>query len=278
MNETINKLISILIILLISGLLFKLIAVATQLLLKRYTKDHTNASERKLFTQIIILKRIAYTLLTIVTAGTILTVFDSVRALGASVLTTAGLIGLVITFTAQRSLGSIFSSLEIALTQLINIGDRVQFNNHLGFIEEITFRSVVIKLKDHSRLMVPTSQFLEHPFQSWSRTDSSHFVGEFFLYVDFTLPVSKLRARLEDIVAQSVLWDQNTASLQVNELKADVMQLKITVSARNLDELSDLLAYLKETLIMYVTKQFPNALPKTRSEQYEPAGAPMPSL
>jgi small-conductance mechanosensitive channel len=60
--------------------------------------------------------------------------FENVRALGESVLTTAGFLGLVITFTAQRSLASIFSGLEIALTQPIKIGDSVVIDNEAGTI------------------------------------------------------------------------------------------------------------------------------------------------
>lgn len=261
-----NKTSSILIICSISGILCKIIAIAEQLLLNHYTADLRGMIvERRIVTQTLILKRVAYAIVAILTLGAILMLFDNVRALGASVMTTAGVIGLVLTFTAQRSLGSIFSGLEIAITQPIKIGDKVMIENKEGTIQEINFRNVVLKLGDWSHYIVPTSAFLEKPFQNWNRVEDTHILGSIHLYVDFTIPISQIRFKFHSILEQSPLWDKNIGRLQVSELQEKVMQIKISTSAANSDDLSDLQALIREELISYIVHNFPEALPKIRS-------------
>lgn len=265
-SYVLSKVTSIMIIGAIGWLLCKLIDVAQQLLLHHFTADSSGINlERKVFTQTVILKRVAYTIVSILTAGAILILFDNVRALGASVLTTAGVFGLVLTFTAQRSLASIFSGLEIALTQPIKIGDSVVIDNEFGVIEEINFRSVVIKLWDWRRLIVPTNLFLEKTFQNWSKVQDTNLIGTVYLYVDFSLPVKELRSYLELILQKTPHWDRNVGLLQVGDLQERVMQLKILASASNADSLSNLRAFLREELIGYIVQKYPYALPKTRS-------------
>ncbi|STX30056.1 small-conductance mechanosensitive channel [Legionella beliardensis] len=263
-----EKLSSSLIIGAISWILFKLIHIAEQLLLQHYTsKSENDVLARKVFTQTLILKRIAMAIIAILTAGAILMLFDNVRALGASVLTTAGVIGLVLTFTAQRSLASIFSGLEIALTQPIKIGDAVVIENEFGVIEEINFRNVIIKLWDWRRLVVPTNYFLEHPFQNWSREETNNLIGTVYLYVDFTLPIDKLRDELKRVLQISSLWDGKVCSIQVSELQDRVMELRVLSSARTPGEAWDLRCEVREKLVDFIVKNYPTSLPVSRTTQ-----------
>lgn len=264
-SYALNKATSILITCAIGWLLLKMIDVAEQLLIHHFTAQNNATMERKIFTQTLILKRVACSIVCILTAGAILMLFDNVRALGASVLTSAGVVGLVLTFTAQRSLASIFSGLEIALTQPIKIGDSVIIDSEFGVIEEINFRNVVVKLWDWRRLIVPTSFFLEKNFQNWSRFQDSNLIGTVLMYVDFSLPVDKARKHLEQILQSTPLWDKNVGSLHVGDLQERVMQIKILASSHNSDSLSDLRALIREQMMNYIVKKHPYALPKTRS-------------
>lgn len=263
-----DKLSSSLIIGTISWILFKLIHISEQLLLHRYTsKTDQGILARKIYTQTLILKRISMAIVAILTAGAILMLFDNVRALGASVLTTAGVIGIVLTFTAQRSLTSLFSGLEIALTQPIKIGDAVVIENEFGLIEEINFRHVIIKLWDWRRLVVPTNYFLEHPFQNWSREESNNLIGTIYLYVDFTLPIDKLRDELKRILQISALWDGKICSIQVSDLQDKAMELRVLSSARTPSEAWDLRCEVREKMIDFIVRAYPNSLPLSRTAQ-----------
>ncbi|MBA2656420.1 MAG: mechanosensitive ion channel [Tatlockia sp.] len=260
-----NKVTSILIIICISSLVFKLVDISEKLLNQHYEDLSGTIDGRKIVTKTLILKRVAYSVLIAITIGAILTLFDNVRALGASVLTTAGLLGLIATFTAQRSLGSIFSGLEIALTQPIKIGDVVVIDNEQGVIEEINFRSVVIKLWDWRRLIVPTNYFLEKSFENWSSKQNSNLIAKVTLYVDFTLPVSKVRHQLNVVLNSSSFWDKDVGKLNVSDLKEQVMEIKILASARNASEANELKNEIREKIIDFIAKNYPQCLPTTRN-------------
>lgn len=261
-----SKITSILIIAAISWILGKVVDFSEQLLVQYYIpkKDGTIAA-RKMLTQTQILKRILYTLIIVLTIGAILMLFDNVRALGASVLTTAGVVGLVFTLAAQKSLGSLLSGLEIAITQPIKIGDTVVINNEMGVIEVINFRSVVVKLWDWRRLVVPTNYFLENIFQNWSREQDNNLIGVVFLFVDFSLPVQKVREELNVILTQSPLWDGRVGTLSVSDLQPLVMQLRVLASAKNAEDVSNLKNEIREKLISYIVSNYPNSLPQGRS-------------
>jgi small-conductance mechanosensitive channel len=264
LSYILSKISSILIICAISWILFKIVDVSQELLMKHYALQN-DLAERKIYTQTLILRRVAYSIISILTVGAILTLFETVRALGASVLTTAGILGLVLTFTAQRSLSSIFSGLELAFTQPVKIGDSVVIEGEFGTIEEINFRNVIVKLWDWRRLIVPTNFFLEKSFQNWSREQKTNLIGSVILYTDFTLPVAEVRIKLNSLLKNSPYWDQNVGSLEVSDLQSQVMQLKILASAKHSGDLSKLKASIREELIGFIVKTYPYALPQSRS-------------
>lgn len=268
-SDVLSKISSILIISGIAWITLKLIDSGRELLLHIQNAKGNNAlAQRRIYTQTLILKRIANSVIIIIAIGCSLMLFENVRALGASVLTTAGIAGIAFTFMAQRSLGSLFAGLEIALTQPIRIGDSVIIDNEFGTIEEINFRNVVIKLWDWRRLIVPTNYFLEKSFQNWSRQQDNGLIGSIFLYVDFTLSVAKLRAKLHEILESSNLWDRKVANLQVTDLREQVMQIRILASAKNPDDSSNLQSEIREKIIAYIVTHSPESLPMSRSNNF----------
>jgi hypothetical protein len=75
---------------------------------------------------------------------------------------------------------------------------------------------VVIKLWDWRRMVVPLSYFIEKPFQNWTR-ETSALIGSVFLYVDYTVPVEKVREKLMEVARASPLWDGRVVVLQVSD-------------------------------------------------------------
>lgn len=259
----------ILVTLALGWIAYQLVIGSEQLLVHRYNNKSSGLNARKMVTQLLILKRIALIIIGIVVVGSILMLFDSVRTLGASVLTTAGIIGLAMTFTAQKTLGGLFSGLEIALTQPIKIGDAVVIENEFGVIEEINFRNVVIKLWDWRRLIVPTNYFLEQPFQNWSREETNNLIGTVYLYVDYTLPIEALREELKSILSKSALWDGNINVIQVSDLQDKVMQLRVLSSADSPGKAWDLRCEVREKLISFIATSYPECLPLSRSRTFK---------
>lgn len=157
------------------------------------------------------------------------------------------------------------TAVQIATAQPIRLDDVVFLEGEYGTIEEITSTYVVIKLWDWRRMVVPLSYFIEKPFQNWAR-ETSALIGSVLLYVDYTVPVDKLREKLMDIARASPLWDGRVVVLQVSDAKDHTIELRALISARSAPASWDLRCDVREKLIAYLQDEYPDALPRTRQD------------
>ncbi|KAA3637514.1 MAG: mechanosensitive ion channel family protein [Calditrichaeota bacterium] len=182
----------------------KLIYVIEETILHHYEVDvKDNLRARQVHTQVKILRRIAIVFIIILAVGGFALSFETFRKLGTGILASAGIIGLVIGFAAQKILGNLLAGIQIAITQPIRLDDVVIVENEWGRIEEITLTYVVVRIWDLRRLVLPISYFIEKPFQNWTRI-SADILGTVYLYLDYTVSVDKIRQKLKDILQNSV--------------------------------------------------------------------------
>lgn len=188
-----------------------------------------------------------------------------VRQFGVSLIASAGAAGIVVGLAARPILTNLIAGVQIAITQPIRIGDAVVVENEWGWIEEITGTYVVIQIWDWRRMIVPLSYFLQTPFQNWTRM-SAELIGTVLLWVDFTVPVERVREELNEIVKSSKLWDGRVVNLQVTDASDHSLQLRALASARNSQDVWDLRCEIREKLIGFLQEHYPQALPKQRAE------------
>lgn len=139
-----------------------------------------NLQARKIHTQVQFLGRQANIIIVLVALAIILMRFERVQELGTSILASAGIMGIIVGFAAQRTIGTLFAGMQIAWTPPIRIDDVVIVENEWGRIEEITLTYVVVKIWDQRRLVLPITYFVEKSFQNWTRV-SSDILGTVFL-------------------------------------------------------------------------------------------------
>ncbi|HWD17716.1 MAG TPA: mechanosensitive ion channel domain-containing protein [Verrucomicrobiae bacterium] len=231
-----------------------------------------NLSQRKVVTQIKMLKRIAVALIGLFTLASMLMVFEPVRHLATSMLASAGVAGIVIGFAAQRSLGTLVAGIQIAFTQPIRIDDVVIVEGEWGRIEEITMTYVVVVIWDLRRLVLPITYFIEKPFQNWTRV-SADLLGTVFLYLDYSTPLAPLRAELDRLLGASKLWDGKVKGVQVTDSKEQTIEIRILVSAADASKQFDLRCDIREKLIDFLQRNFPHALPRHRLD-FPPGAGP----
>ncbi len=126
---------------------------------------------------------------------------------------------------ARSTVGNLIAGLQIAFAGPIRLDDAVVVEGEWGNIEEITLTYVVVRIWDRRRLVLPCSYFVERPIQNWTRY-SADIVGTVFLYVDYVTPVEDVRAEFRRILADSRLWNGQTAVLQVVDTTEHTMQLR----------------------------------------------------
>ncbi len=195
--------------------------------------------------------------------------FPSIRALGTTLLASAGVAGIVIGIAARPLFENLVAGVQLALTQPIRIDDVVVVEKQFGRIEEIHTTYVVVRLWDLRRMVLPLTYFIDTPFENWTR-QTANLVGEVYLFADWTLDVEALRAELPRLLERTPLWDKQTQSLQVTDATERAMQIRCLVSARNSGELWDLRCFAREAVVAYIREHQPEAFPRVRAEV--PAG------
>ncbi|MFT4031331.1 MAG: mechanosensitive ion channel [Siphonobacter sp.] len=227
------------------------------------TNKADNLKERKLRTQIQFIRKFLTTLIIIIASSIILLNFESMRKIGASLLTGVGIGGIIIGFAAQKSLGNLLAGFQIAFTQPIRIDDVLIVEGEWGKVEEITLTYVVVNIWDKRRLILPITYFIEKPFQNWTRT-TSELLGSVFLYTDYTLPIDVIRKEYSRLVRSHPLWDGKVEVLQVTDFTETSMQIRCLMGCRNSSEAFDLRCYIREHLITFIQNNYPETLARTR--------------
>lgn len=223
-----------------------------------------NLGARRMHTQLTVVTRILTALIWLVGIAAALMTFPSVRQLGASMLASAGIAGLVVGLAAQRTLGNFIAGLQIALTEPINLDDVVIVEGEWGRIEEITATYVVVRIWDQRRLIVPFSWFIERPFQNWTRRNAE-VLGTVFLWTDYSVPVDRIREEAERIARNSENWDGRTVGAVVTDCSERAVQVRVLASAADASKAWDLRCELREKLIAFLNQEFPGSLPRMRA-------------
>ena len=264
--DTLLHIIGLLFIGSVSWFVIKLTEVLEDVIVSRFDVDvEDNLRARKIHTQLRVLRRIVFVVVGILALGTMLMTFEKIRQLGTTILASAGIIGIVVGMAAQRTIGTFIAGLQIAFTQPIRVDDVVIVENEWGRIEEITLTYVVVRIWDLRRLIVPITYFIEKPFQNWTRT-TADILGSVFLYVDYTVPVEGIREELQRILDKSQHWDRKVCVLQVTNTSERTIELRALMSAVDASTAWTLRCEVREKLVGFVQKNYPEALPRVRAE------------
>ncbi|WP_439182075.1 mechanosensitive ion channel family protein [Carboxylicivirga taeanensis] len=265
-NDLFNTIRKCLLIASSSWMLIEFVGRTKTKLLKRYdiTKED-NLKSRKLHTQINLLEKVVVFLIILIGVGLILMSIESIRKIGIGIFASAGVVGIIIGLSAQKIVGALLAGIQIAITQPFRVDDAVLVENEWGWIEEINLTYIVVRIWDKRRLVLPSTYFLEKPFQNWTRT-TADIIGSVFIYTDYTISFDALRNELTKVLETCDLWDKKVNVLQVTDAKESTVEIRILVSAKNSPTAWDLRVYVREKMIEFIQKNYPESLPRTRVE------------
>jgi small-conductance mechanosensitive channel len=237
-------------------------------------EDNLNA--RRIHTQTRMLARTAMFIIVLTGLALMLMTFPGARQFGASLLASAGVVGLVAGIAARPIFSNLIAGLQIALAQPFRIDDVLIIQGEWGRVEEITGTYVVHKLWDERRLIVPLQWFIENPFQNWTRTNAQ-ITGTVFLWVDYRMPLAPLREAAQHACEQAPEWDGRTCVLQLMDAGERSLQLRVLVSSSNSGLNGDLRCKVREALVEVMQRDYPQHLPLMRAELAEPRSAQRPT-
>ena len=231
----------------------------------RQTSD--NGLSRRFETRAQVLRRFAQVLIAILGTIAIIGTFDAARQAMTTVLASAGVISVIFGLAAQQTLGNVFAGLQLAFTDAIRVGDVVVAGDkkETGSVEEITLSYVVVRIWDERRLIIPCRYFTQTPFENWTRRAAAQ-LGTVELKLDWSAPMTLIRAKVEKLLAATDLWDGRTWGVQITASDEYTVTVRVLASAKNSGNLSDLRAYLREHLIAWIVAEEPWARPAQRIE------------
>jgi small-conductance mechanosensitive channel len=276
-----NTILSVLLIVAITWLIMRVVAGGGEAVIRLNPADVSdNLHARRIQTQTRVLSRTLMFFVLMIGTASALMLLPGMRQVGTALLASAGLVGLVAGIAAQPVFGNLIAGLQIALGQPIRLDDVVIIEGEWGRIEEITTTYVVVKIWDERRLVVPLRWIIENPFQNWTRR-TSQLLGTVFLWVDYRVPLQPLRDELKRICEGAPEWDGRVAIIQVVETSERSIQLRALVSAADAPKAWDLRCRVREALIDYLQREYPDSLPRLRAEldraeKHPPRTAPAP--
>jgi small-conductance mechanosensitive channel len=273
-RDAVLHLLVILFIAAFAWLVAALLLVLEDLALARWRTDvPDNLKRRRLKTQVVMLRRVTVAAIVILTLGVVLMTFPGIRALGASVLASAGLISVIAALAAQSTLGNVFAGLQLAFSDAVRVDDVVVVEGEWGRIEELTLTYVALQIWDDRRLLLPTSYFTTKPFENWTRTGSA-VLGTAEIDVDWSASIEPVRAELRAVCESTELWDGRVCVLQMTDAVGGMIRLRALVSANDAPSLWDLRCLVRERLVTWVWQHQRESLPRLRADVAQPGPAP----
>ncbi|MBD58713.1 MAG: hypothetical protein CL808_01140 [Citromicrobium sp.] len=232
-----------------------------------------NLKARRKRTKLTMFSRIATFIIVFITVGLMLLAIPGVRDIGLTLVASAGLAGLAVGAAAQPALKSLIAGVQMALTEPINIDDAVVLEGEWGWIEDIRTTYVVVKIWDERRLVVPTSYFLEKPFQNWTK-QTANLLGTVFLHLDPKAKVGPIREEFFRQVEANERWDGRVKVVQVTETTRDSKEVRLLMSAKNSPTLFDLRCDIREGMMEWLADNRPQDFAKLRLVEEAAPGNP----
>ncbi|MFD7119193.1 mechanosensitive ion channel family protein [Streptomyces sp. NPDC059922] len=232
----------------------------------RYAASTRDAARlRRVRTQVTLIMRIVTAVVAVVAAAAILLTFPDMRAVGTSILASAGIIGIVAGVAAQSTLGNLFAGFQIAFGDMVRIGDTVVVDGEWGVVEEVTLTFLAVRTWDERRITMPVSYFTSKPFENWSR-GGVQMTGTVFFQLDHSAPMGPMREKLHEILLACPAWDGRAWNLAVTDTATTTMEVRAVVTAKDADDIWTVRCAVREQLIGWLVENHPYALPRISTD------------
>lgn len=190
--------------------------------------------------------------------------FTNMEGLGKTLLTSAGIAGVILGIAAQPILGNIIAGVQVAVTQPIRIGDTVIIEGDWTTIEDLRYTYAVLKTWDERRLIVPMRYLISEVIENWSHTDV-HQTCVVYLHVDYGADIDAIRQKYIELVKENPLWDGETEP-QILVVSVNEYTIKLRGSLASDGPMSafDLECQVREQMLKYLYHEQKEYLPAER--------------
>jgi len=170
-----------------------------------------------------VVRRLAISTIVFVGVLSALLVIPQVRAVAGGILASSAVIGLVIGFAAQRTIGNVVAGMLIALSQPLRLGDTVTVDDTTGVVEEIGLTYTFIRAADGVRLVIPNEKLASDTI-----LNSTIRGRKKLAHVTVQVPLDRDLAAVSELLREAA--DDERAEVAVTSLE-DKAQLELRVWA-----------------------------------------------
>jgi small conductance mechanosensitive channel len=150
-----------------------------------------------------VLRRSITTVILVVGILSALLVIPQVRAVAGGLLASSAVLGIIVGFASQRTLGNFVAGLLIAFTQPVRLGDEVTIEGSAGCVEEIGLIYTFVKTDNGDRLVIPNEKLASDTILN-STIRSRERVAEITVQVPLTNDLAAVVSRLRDATGADV--------------------------------------------------------------------------
>ncbi|MGJ5750873.1 mechanosensitive ion channel-like protein [Streptomyces puniciscabiei] len=251
-------------------LMIRIAAAVVETTYSRYARAHRDpARVRRVRTQVELIMRVVSAIVIVVAIASMLLTFPAMRAAGASLLASAGIIAAIAGVAAQSTLSNMFAGLQIAFGDMVRIGDTVVVDGEWGTVEEITLTFLTVRTWDERRITMPVSYFTSKPFENWSR-GTPQMTGTVFWHLDHSAPIEAMREKLRDLLRECPAWDGRAYGLVVTDTTPNTIQARALVTAKDADDIWTVRVTVREQMIAWLAREHPYALPRVNTSEAVP--------
>src|ERR671927_20630 len=179
----------------IVGVVLLVTAVVARVIDRRIARRELAPEAR---TRYRVLRRSVATAVVAVGVLSALLVIPQVRAVAGGLLASSAVVGIVIGFASQRTIGNFVAGLLIAFTQPLRLGDRIEFEGQAGVVEEIGLTYTFIRADDDTRLVIPNERLASEPIRN-ATIRARHALAE----ASFQVPLDKDLGRVLEVLRET---------------------------------------------------------------------------
>lgn len=231
--------------------------------IENLTEEHFD-KERRRRTYVSIFRRVFIFVMILGSIWIGLSEFTNMEGLGKTLLTSAGIAGVVIGIAAQPILGNIIAGVQVAVTQPVRIGDTVMMEGDWTTIEDLRYTYAVLKTWDERRLIVPMRRLITEVVENWSHTEV-HQTCVVYLYVDYGADIEAIREKFISLVKDNDLWDGETEPEMVTvSLSENTIKLRGSLASDGPMNAFYLECQVREQMLHYLYREQKSYLPAER--------------
>lgn len=193
---------------------------------------------RETLTRYRVLRRSITTAVLVVGVLSALLVIPQVRAVAGGLLASSAVLGIIVGFASQRTLGNFVAGLLIAFTQPVRLGDDVTVEDKQGVVEEIGLIYTFLRLENGDRLVIPNEKLASDTILN-STIRSREKVAEITVQVPLAIDLGRVVDRLRHVTKGDVFVNElgDKATLVVrsraeDEAAAEQLQRELRLRAQ----------------------------------------------